>query len=291
MKLDHIGLATKDFEKTSQAFLNLGFSLLHREPSIHAPKNMRINQVFLNDFVIEIMGVADPHKPSFIDEALESTTQTVTLHHFCWLVDDISATFDRLLKTGHYTVHEDITGTVLTPGNKIGFLKHENLRWIEFIERVTPRTLPAVNPKPEIWMGHIGYVTKDLDAASEAFLELGLEPMYESYKHHIPRNMLINREKVSNLELEIMTVADSSKPSFLDETLQTMAAAPSGLEHINYRTDDIYQTVYNLITFHGFRTRNPIQTSYLYPPNKGTVLSNDYTGLVEISYLATEISR
>lgn len=133
MKLNHLGYATKNLEESINSYLQLGFTKVHEDIKHHIPKNMYVLRVKLGDLIVELMQTADPTKPSFISDIFEHTTEPIVLHHLCYDVDDIEKVFEEQMATGEYTIYEPITNGVFQK-NKIGFLKHKHLGYIEFFE-------------------------------------------------------------------------------------------------------------------------------------------------------------
>lgn len=133
MKLNHIGYATRNLQETVSTFLKLGYTKVHEDVKHHVLKNMFVQRVRLGDLIVEVMEPADPSRPSFLSEILESTTEPSVLHHFCYDVDDIHKTVDELLATGEFTIHEAITDGVFQK-NKICFLRHKQIGLVEFFE-------------------------------------------------------------------------------------------------------------------------------------------------------------
>lgn len=134
MKLNHLGYATRNIEESTAAFLKLGYTKVHEEIKHHVPKNMYVLRVKLGDLVVELMQIADPAKPSFLDGApLAASTEPFVLHHLCYDVDDIHKTVDGLMATGEYSVYEAITSGVFQK-NLICFLRHKQIGLIEFFE-------------------------------------------------------------------------------------------------------------------------------------------------------------
>lgn len=133
MKLNHLGYATRNLEESINAFLQLGYTKVHEDVKHHVPKNMYVLRVKLGDLIVELMQTADPSKPSFISGIFENTTEPFVLHHLCYDVDDIEKVFEEQMATGEYTIYEAITHGVFQK-NKIGFLKHKQLGYIEFFQ-------------------------------------------------------------------------------------------------------------------------------------------------------------
>jgi methylmalonyl-CoA/ethylmalonyl-CoA epimerase len=133
MKLNHLGYAARDIGKAVDAFLTLGYVRVHEDVKHHVPKNMFVQRVKLGDTIVEIMAPADQSRPCFLGAELAMTTAPFCLHHLCYDVDDIRATFESLMTTGEYEVYEPITSGVFQK-NLICFLRHRYIGLIEFFE-------------------------------------------------------------------------------------------------------------------------------------------------------------
>jgi len=133
MKLNHLGYATKDLQKSINTFVKMGYETMYDAVKHHEPKNMHIMRVRLGDTIVELMSVADPEKQCFLSDVFTKSTEPFVLHHLCYDVEDIQKRFDELMATGEYTVYEPITSGVFQK-NKICFLRHEQIGLIEFFE-------------------------------------------------------------------------------------------------------------------------------------------------------------
>jgi 4-hydroxyphenylpyruvate dioxygenase-like putative hemolysin len=128
-------------------------------------------------------------------------------------------------------------------------------------------------------MNHLGFVSRDLGQAIEAFLKMGFTKVHEEPKHHLPKNMYVQRVQQSGLVVEIMAPADSSKPSFVSETLRA-TSQPFALQHVCYDVDDIHRTVDELMATGEYTVHEPI-TDGVFQKNKICFLRHKHIGLVE----------
>jgi len=95
-------------------------------------------------------------------------------------------------------------------------------------------------------INHLGYVTRDLEAAIHSFHLLGYENIYEEPRIHGPKNLRTMRLKLGDSVAEVMTPADPSKPSFIDPSLAT-STEKLIMNHIGYDVDDIHKTFEELL--------------------------------------------
>ena len=128
-------------------------------------------------------------------------------------------------------------------------------------------------------MNHLGFVSRDLAQAVEAFLKMGFTKVHEKPKHHIPKNMFVQRVQLAGLIVEIMAPADTSKPSFVSQTLEA-TTQPFVLQHVCYDVDDIRKTVDELMATGEYTVHEPI-TDGVFQKNKICFLRHRHLGLVE----------
>jgi hypothetical protein len=128
-------------------------------------------------------------------------------------------------------------------------------------------------------MNHLGFATRNVKEAVDAFLEMGYTRVHEDIKHHAPKNMYVQRVKLGDLIVEHMAIADASKPSFLSEALEA-TTEPLVLHHICYDTDDIHKTVGDLMATGEYTVHEAI-TSGVFQKNKICFLRHKLIGLVE----------
>jgi hypothetical protein len=108
---------------------------------------------------------------------------------------------------------------------------------------------------------------------------MGFEKVHDDVKHHVPKNMYVQRVRLGDAIVEIMQVADLSKPSFAIEPLDS-SAAPVALQHICYDVEDIDETVAELMATGEYTIHEPI-TSGVFQKNRICFLRHKYIGLVE----------
>ncbi|MEW6670637.1 MAG: VOC family protein [Thermodesulfobacteriota bacterium] len=128
-------------------------------------------------------------------------------------------------------------------------------------------------------MNHLGFAAKNIEEAIGAFLQMGYTKVHEDLKHHIPKNMYVQRVKLGDLIVEIMQTADASKPSFVSETFKA-TTEPFVLHHICYDTDDIHKTVDGLMATGEYGIHEAI-TSGVFQKNQICFLRHKQIGLVE----------
>ena len=128
-------------------------------------------------------------------------------------------------------------------------------------------------------MNHLGFVSRDLGQAVGAFLKMGFTRVHEHPKHHIPKNMFVQRVQLGGLIVEIMAPADASKASFVSETLEA-TTQPFVLQHVCYDVDDIHKAVEELMATGEYTVHEPI-TDGVFQKNKICFLRHKHVGLVE----------
>ena len=128
-------------------------------------------------------------------------------------------------------------------------------------------------------LNHLGFVTRDLRKTVDAYLLMGFEKVYEEVKHHVPKNMYIQQVKLGDAIVEIMQVADWSKPSFATNQLDN-SVAQVVLQHICYDVEDIHKMVDGLMATGEYTIHEPI-TSGVFQKNQICFLRHKYIGLVE----------
>lgn len=128
-------------------------------------------------------------------------------------------------------------------------------------------------------MNHLGYATRNLEETINAFLKLGYTKAHEDIKHHVPKNMYVHRVKLGDLIVEIMATADTSKPSFVSETLEA-TTEPFVLQHLCYDVDDIHKTVDDLMATGEYTIHEAI-TSGVFQKNQICFLRHKQIGLIE----------
>ena len=128
-------------------------------------------------------------------------------------------------------------------------------------------------------MNHLAYATRNLEETINAFLKLGYTKVHEDVKHHVPKNMYVQRVKLGDLIVEIMATADTSKPSFVSEALEA-TTEPFVLHHLCYDVDDIHKTVDDLMATGEYTTYEAI-TSGVFQKNQICFLRHKQIGLIE----------
>jgi catechol 2,3-dioxygenase-like lactoylglutathione lyase family enzyme len=128
-------------------------------------------------------------------------------------------------------------------------------------------------------INHLGFVSRDLEQAIAAFLTMGFTKVHEEPKHHVPKNMYVQRVQLGGLIVEIMAPADASKPSFVSETLAATSEAFT-LQHVCYDVEDIHKTVNELMATGEYAVHEAI-TDGVFQKNKICFLRHKHIGLVE----------
>lgn len=128
-------------------------------------------------------------------------------------------------------------------------------------------------------LNHLGYATRNLEEAVDAFLKLGYTKVHEDIKHHLPKNMYVQRVRLEELIVEIMQPADFSRPSFVGEILEA-TTEPFVLHHLCYDVDDIHKTVNDLVATGEFTVHEAI-TDGVFQKNKICFLRHAQIGLIE----------
>ncbi|HCO49340.1 MAG TPA: hypothetical protein DIT55_07965 [Spirochaetaceae bacterium] len=128
-------------------------------------------------------------------------------------------------------------------------------------------------------LNHLGYAARDISKAVDAFLQLGYVKVHEEVKHHVPKNMFVQRVKLGDTIVEIMAPADKAKPSFISGELST-TSAPFMLHHLCYDVEDIHATVARLMATGDYSVYEPI-TSGVFQKNLICFLRHKEIGLIE----------
>lgn len=128
-------------------------------------------------------------------------------------------------------------------------------------------------------LNHLGFVCRNLEEAVELHLKMGYTKVHEDVKHHIPKNMYVQRVQLAGLVVEIMAPADPSRPCFVGAKLDT-TSEPFVLHHVCYDVDDIEKTVKGLMATGEFTIYEPI-TDGVFQKNKICFLESDKIGYVE----------
>jgi hypothetical protein len=128
-------------------------------------------------------------------------------------------------------------------------------------------------------LNHLGYASRSIDAAIDAFLKLGFVKVHEEVKHHVPKNMFVQRVRLNDTIVEIMAPADASKPSFIGGELDR-TSEPFVLHHLCYDVEDIRTTVDELVATGEYSIHEPI-TSGVFQKNLICFLRHKHIGLIE----------
>jgi methylmalonyl-CoA/ethylmalonyl-CoA epimerase len=128
-------------------------------------------------------------------------------------------------------------------------------------------------------LNHLGYASRCIDAAIDAFLKLGFVKVHEEVKHHVPKNMFVQRVRLNDTIVEIMAPADASKPSFIGGELDR-TSEPFVLHHLCYDVEDIRTTVDELVATGEYSIHEPI-TSGVFQKNLICFLRHKHIGLIE----------
>lgn len=128
-------------------------------------------------------------------------------------------------------------------------------------------------------LNHLGFAARNMTNAVNAFLDLGYEPMYESIKHHEPKNMFVMRVRLNDTIVEIMSPADTSKPSFLDDALG-ISTVPFVLHHLCYDVEDIHKTYNDLLATGEYTVFEPISKG-VFQNNLICFLHHEIVGYIE----------
>lgn len=128
-------------------------------------------------------------------------------------------------------------------------------------------------------LNHLGYAARDIGKAVDAFLALGYVKVHEEVKHHLPKNMFVQRVRLNDTIVEIMAPADTAKPSFISGELAT-TSAPFMLHHLCYDVEDIHATVERLMASGEYSVYEPI-TSGVFQKNLICFLRHKDIGLIE----------
>lgn len=128
-------------------------------------------------------------------------------------------------------------------------------------------------------LNHLGYAARNLGTAIEAFVELGYVRAHEDVKHHVPKNMYVQRVRLGETIVEVMAPAEAGKPCFIMDALEA-TDAPFVLHHLCYDVDDIHATVDRLLATGEYEVHEPI-TRGVFQNNLIAFLRHRYLGLIE----------
>ena len=101
LKIEHIGIAVKDLEKSNQLFAKL-FGKAHYKTEEVASENVNTSFFKIGESKIELLEATDPESPiaKFIEKRGEG------MHHIAFDVPDIYAEMQRLQKEGFQLLNE-----------------------------------------------------------------------------------------------------------------------------------------------------------------------------------------
>lgn len=130
MKVHHYGLATKSIEKSTKAFLSLGYEACS---AVIFDPLQGVNLLFLkneNDHLIELVEPAQEDNP--ISKILTKVGNS--LYHICYEVDELAQSIVELKKQRFMVVVEP-TPAIAFDNKRISFLYNPALGLIELLEK------------------------------------------------------------------------------------------------------------------------------------------------------------
>lgn len=126
-KLDHIGYAVKDIQKTAKAYLNAGFKL--SETYVEEIQNTRIAFLTKEGFpTIELVSPLEGKSP--VDGFLEKIG--VTPYHLCYEVDDIDVAVEDMCEEGFIPLFMPVESVAMEK-RKICYLYKRTVGYIEIV--------------------------------------------------------------------------------------------------------------------------------------------------------------
>jgi methylmalonyl-CoA/ethylmalonyl-CoA epimerase len=128
-------------------------------------------------------------------------------------------------------------------------------------------------------LNHLGFGARDIGEAVDAHLKMGYTKVHEDMRHHVPKNMFVQRVQLNGLVVEIMAPADPERPCFVGDKLTT-TTEPFVLHHVCYDVDDIQKTFEDLMATGEFTVFEPI-TDGVFQKNKICFLKSAKIGYVE----------
>ncbi|MFH2115653.1 MAG: VOC family protein [Spirochaetota bacterium] len=128
-------------------------------------------------------------------------------------------------------------------------------------------------------LNHLGFAAKDLGKTVEAYLRMGFTKVHDDVKHHVPKNLLVQRVKLGETIIEIMQPAAPTKPCFVNDAFEA-SSDPVVLHHLCYDVEDIHKTVDGLRATGEYSLYEPI-TSGVFQKNLICFLRHSQIGLVE----------
>jgi len=128
-------------------------------------------------------------------------------------------------------------------------------------------------------INHLGYVARDLDAALHSFHLLGYQDMYDAPRVHGPKNLRTMRVRLGDSIAEVMTVNDTTKPSFIDGSLAS-GTEKLIMNHVCYDVSDIRKTFKELLATGEYTVFEDITTG-VFQTNLIGYLHHDVMGYIE----------
>ena len=128
-------------------------------------------------------------------------------------------------------------------------------------------------------INHLGYVTRDLDAALHSFHLLGYQDMYEAPRVHGPKNLRTMRVRLGDSIAEVMTVNDATKLSFIDGSLAS-STEKLIMNHVCYDVGDIRKIFEELLATGEYTVYEDITTG-VFQTNLIGYLHHDVMGYIE----------
>lgn len=129
-------------------------------------------------------------------------------------------------------------------------------------------------------LNHLGFASKDLARTVDTYLRLGFVKVHEDVKHHVPKNMFVQRVRLGETVIEVIQPADTTKPCFIDDSFST-SHEKVVLHHLCYDVDDIHKTVEDLMATGEFTLHEPI-TSGVFQKNLICFLKHPDSGYIEL---------
>lgn len=144
MKIHHIGVYTKNIEKSKRKYLDLGYRVSpkagNQEIQLDYERNIKI--LFMDngidDVMIELIELLDETKPSPLDFILKGNAGNYSdaiPYHICYEVDDIDAAKDELRKKHFVLINEKAPTTEVLYHKNVCFLYNKAAGMVELIEK------------------------------------------------------------------------------------------------------------------------------------------------------------
>lgn len=131
MKIDHIGIATKDLANSIKEYENLGFS---KDSDLIFDEYRNINIQFMKNesYRIELIEVAEKDVKSPIDNIMAKTEHSL-MYHICYIVDNLLNKIE-ILKKKKYVLLTKEHDAIAFENRKVCFLYNKNIGIIELVE-------------------------------------------------------------------------------------------------------------------------------------------------------------